>query len=179
MRVWMRWCFALLLIVLAVWLQTSVIPVLRVPGSYVPLSAVIFVIAARNFTSAFAIGLGLAGGFIMDTAPPASGPVGLMMLTCAVVGLVVSGWVFGKRADAAGVFGTWVAVIAFVGVLTVVRISVGAVAATGMTLSATPWALFHDALLAALLGPILIPAIDFCLRPRGNEQTSSYLSWSR
>ena len=179
MRVWARWAFGLLLLVLAVWLQTSVLPVFHVPGRYVPLAVMVMVIACRNFTSAFAVGFGLAAGFMMDTVPPAPGPLGVHMLTATFVAMAVSTWAYSQRADAAGITATWVAVIAFTIGFTALRIIVGSIAATGMTFASATTALVKDGLLAAVLAPVLVPAIDFCLRPRASERSSAYVSWSR
>lgn len=179
MRVWARWLFGLLLVVLAVWLQTSVLPVFHVPGRYVPLAALLVIIACRNFTTAYAIGFGLAAGFMMDTVPPASGPLGLHMLTFTVIGFAVSTWAFSQRADVAGIGATWIAVVAFAVATIALRITIGSIAATGMTFPSATIAIARDGLFAALLAPILVPLVDFCLRPRASERTSAYVSWSR
>lgn len=179
MRVWARWAFGILLVVLALWLQTSLLPVFHVPGRYVPLAAMVVIIACRNFTSGFALGFALVAGFLMDTVPPAPGPLGVFMLTCAFVALAVSTWAYSQRADAAGIGGTWVTVIAFTSGFTALRIAVGGIAGAGMSFSAAATAIARDAICAALLAPVLVPVIDFCLRPRSSDRSSAYVSWSR
>lgn len=179
MRVWARWLFGLLLVVLAVWLQTSVLPIFHVPGRYVPLASLVVIAACRNFTSPFAIGFGLVAGFILDTAPPSAGPVGLYMLTCTVIGFAVSTWAYSQRADASGIGGTWLAVVSFSLTFTLMRIVVGGISGTGMAFTSAAIALVRDGLFAAILAPVLVPVIDFCLRPRATERASAYVSWSR
>ena len=179
MRMWARWAFGILLVVLALWLQTSVLPLFHIPGRYVPLAAMVVVIACRNFTSAFAIGFALLAGFLMDTAPPAPGPLGVCMLTSTIVALAVSTWAYSQRADAAGIGATWVTVVGFTAGFTALRTAVGGIAGTGMTFSAAASSITRDAICAALLAPVLVPVIDFCLRPRSSERGSAYVSWSR
>jgi hypothetical protein len=153
--------------------QSAFIPAI---GLRLHTAAPVFLIVlalSRRLEFGPALAVGVSAGLLVDIAPPAAGPVGINALVGALAAATMYAWTRVTATDSATLSATLILLVAAVALVALLRAIITDVFAAGTPTVVVLRAMARDAVISALLAPLLLPLVDWLVRPRSQSWAMS------